>query len=101
MMAKEDKMTTHEIGGKRVALVCLSFLWLAGVCFSQAAVSISPKVGPPTTKVLVSGSGFTPNGSVDIYFDTTDLAHVGTDSSGSFSNTPIQVPASALPGQHS
>ena len=63
-------------------------------------VAITPTVGPPTTTVSVSGSGFDPYAAVDIYFDTTDLARVVTNGSGIFPQIAIQVPASALPGTH-
>jgi hypothetical protein len=80
--------------------VCISVLLLAGLCFSQPKVGLSPSSGPPTTNVLVSGSGFAASAAIDIYFDTTDLALAVTGSTGSFSKIAIQVPASALPGTH-
>ena len=68
---------------------------------SPAAVSIAPRVGPPTTRISVSGSGFGRREKVEIYFDTTDLALTRTSSKGSFSGMKISVPASATPGNHS
>ncbi len=85
---------------KQIFLVCTAVSLLAGLCFSQAKVSLSPLSGPPTTNVLVSGSGFAASAAIDIYFDTTDLALAVTGSTGSFSKIAIQVPASALPGTH-
>jgi hypothetical protein len=85
---------------KQVCLVCTGILWLAGLSFGQATISLSPASGPPTTSTLVLGSGFSPNAAVDIYFDTTKEASVTTDGSGSFSNISIPVPGSALPGEH-
>jgi len=86
--------------GKQLCLVCIAILCLAGFSFSQPAVSLSPSDGPPTTKLLVSGSHFSPFAAIDIYFDTADKALAIADGSGSFSHIAIQVPASALPGQH-
>jgi hypothetical protein len=85
---------------KQLCLVCISVLLLVGLCFSQPKVGLLPSSGPPTTNVLVSGSGFPAFAAIDIYFDTTDLALAVTGSTGSFSKIAIQVPASALPGTH-
>jgi len=72
---------------------------------TNPAIIINPTVGPPTTSVMVAGSGFDPYAAVDIYFDVTDLALVTTNGAGAFGGSlfggiPIQVPASALPGNH-
>jgi outer membrane protein assembly factor BamB len=79
-------------------LTLVSVLTLSGLCFAQPAVTLSVTTGPPTTNVLVSGSGFPANTAVEIYFDLTELAEVVTNSAGSFSKFKIQVPASAPPG---
>jgi outer membrane protein assembly factor BamB len=60
--------------------------------------------------VLVQGSGFDPLTAIDVYFDSTILTSTTTDKNGSFGNgvitatgatfTRLQVPASALPGEH-
>jgi outer membrane protein assembly factor BamB len=70
---------------------------LSSAAFSQT-ITLSPISGPPTSTVEVSGSGFSPNASITIYFSATDEASATADGSGSFSNA-IQVPASALPGK--
>jgi outer membrane protein assembly factor BamB len=85
---------------KQGCLVCSGILWLAGLSFGQATISLSPTSAPPTTSTRVSGSGFSPDATVDIYFDTTKEASAMTDGSGSFSNISIPVPGSALPGEH-
>jgi len=69
-----------------------------------------PVQGPPTTNVLVQGTGFDPLTAVDVYFDSTKLASTTTDRNGAFGNgvvtatgptfTRLQVPANAQPGQH-
>src|SRR5689334_1160973 len=86
---------------RQAMLLSLSVLLLAGLCAGQRAITTAPKAGPPTSKVLVSGSGFTPSGTVNISFDTVSLASVVADSSGKFANAQIQVPSSATPGSHS
>ena len=85
---------------KQIGLTCVAIVWLAALGLGQPKVTRSPKVGPPTTNVLVSGSGLPADDAVDIYFDTTDLALAATNSTGAFSDIPIPVPASALPGTH-
>jgi len=67
---------------------------------SHPKVTVSPKSNPPTTDVLVSGSGFSPYAAIDIYFDTTDEALASANASGAFSKISIQVPPSAVPGEH-
>lgn len=69
-----------------------------------------PTQGPPTTNVLIQGAGFDPLTAIDVYFDSTKLASTTTDKNGAFGNgvitatgatfTRLQVPANALPGQH-
>jgi outer membrane protein assembly factor BamB len=71
---------------------------------------ITPSAGPPTSRVLVSGSGFDPYAAVDVYFDLTDLALTVTDGKGGFGTAPspnggsrgipIAIPKDALPGTH-
>jgi outer membrane protein assembly factor BamB len=63
-------------------------------------VRLSPRSGPPTATVRVSGAGFGAFRAVDIYFDTTDEALASTNGSGAFSGIRVRVPASALPGTH-
>jgi len=46
--------------------IFIAILLLAGICFGQPAVSLSPKDGPPTTTLRVSGSGFTPYAQIDM-----------------------------------
>lgn len=86
--------------GKRFFLVLITVLTFAGLGFSQPKVTLGTKVGPPTTQVLVSGSGFGAYAAIDIYFDTTDEALALANSSGAFSKVPIQAPSSAVPGDH-
>ncbi len=86
--------------GRQVCLIGIAILLLAGFCFGQAAVSLSPKDGPPTTSPRVSGSGFTPYAQIDIYFDTQDQALAVADAAGTFRQIAIQAPKSAVPGNH-
>ena len=69
-----------------------------------------PAQGPPTTFVNLQGLHFDPVTAIDIYFDSTHLASTTTDKTGSFGNgvvtangatwTRLQIPSTALPGQH-
>jgi outer membrane protein assembly factor BamB len=92
-------LTTKRISQKnQLCLTVLSLALLGGLCFAQPAVTLSTKTGPPTTKVLVSGTGFPASAAVEIYFDVTEFALTATNATGSFSKIEIQVPASTLPG---
>src|SRR5215467_15761396 len=84
---------------KAVGVRCVVVLLLAAVAFGRAAVSVSPAVAPPTTSVLVSGTGFSSGVNVAIYFDVTLLTSTVTDGKGAFSKS-ISVPSSATPGKH-
>lgn len=81
------------------SLVWIIVVSLAGISSGQT-VSLSPRVGPPTTKTTISGSGFSANTAVDIYFDTTDEVLIITDGTGAIPKTLLKIPASAVPGQH-
>ena len=58
----------------------------AGSISAAAApgITLSPKTGPPTSTVTVSGTGLGAFKAVDIYFDTTDEALASTGADGSF-----------------
>jgi hypothetical protein len=63
-----SKIKMVAIGAtKQVCLLSAALLLLAGVCFSKAALSLSPSSGPPTSQLLVSGSGFKPHAAIDIF----------------------------------
>jgi outer membrane protein assembly factor BamB len=84
----------------KVGLVSLSVVMSAALCFGQPSISLSRPGGPPTTQLRVSGSGFTADAEIDIYFDTKDEVLAIANSAGSFSNIAIKASASALPGTH-
>jgi hypothetical protein len=73
---------------------------LCGIASAAPSITLSKKSGPPTSQILVSGSGFEPNVGVDIYFDTKDEALVVTNGKGEFNNAGIHAPRSARPGKH-
>ena len=83
-----------------LALLSAACLLLCGLASAAPSITLSKKTGPPTSRILVSGRGFAPNGVVDIYFDTKDEAVAIANSAGSFSQIAIPAPASALPGDH-
>jgi len=64
-----------------------------------ASVSVSPVVGPPTTKATATGSGFTAGETVSLTFDTSAAGSAVADSAGNFTQ-PMLVPKSAQPGAH-
>jgi len=86
--------------GTQAVLVFIAIFLLAGFCFGQPTILLSPSSGPPTTSLRVSGSGFAPYAKIDLYFGTQDEAVAVANRSGSFSQIAIPAPASALPGTH-
>jgi outer membrane protein assembly factor BamB len=92
--------TVAIAASRQVCLLSIVVLLAAGACFGKPAVSLSRKSGPPTSKLLVSGSGYKPYAEIDIYFDTKDEAKAIANGSGSFSKIAIEAPGSALPGKH-
>ena len=89
MVRYEVNMTSLTIvsagTSKQLCLLGTAILFLAGFCFSQPAISLSPTEGPPTPSLRVSGSGFAPNAKIDIYFGTQDEAVAMANGAGSFS----------------
>jgi outer membrane protein assembly factor BamB len=95
----EHRVCRHEKHSfaPRVAVACVLLLSTA---LASPTIVLSKKIGPPTSKILVSGSGFAPNVGVDIYFDTKDEALVVTNGKGEFHDAAAYAPKSALPGEH-
>jgi outer membrane protein assembly factor BamB len=83
-----------------VLLVVVASMLLVGRAFAAPTIALSKRIGPPTSKILVSGSGFEPNVGVDIYFDTKDEALVVTNNEGEFHHAAIHAPREAKPGKH-
>ncbi|MGA8493080.1 MAG: PQQ-binding-like beta-propeller repeat protein [Terriglobales bacterium] len=85
----------------RIAAVLITVMMFADLGFAAGPkLTLSPKAGPPTSSISVSGTGFSAYAAIDIYFDTTDETLAFANGSGAFSKIPIPVPASALPGNH-
>src|SRR5215469_7945200 len=70
------------------------------VAAASPRVRLSADDGPPTSTVMVSGSGFGARRVVDIYFGSRHEAQASTNGAGAFSGVAIRVPASARPGEH-
>jgi len=99
-MSRMRIKTVAIAASREVCLLSMVVLLAAGVCFGKPSVSLSRKSGPPTSKFLVSGSGYKPYAEIDIYFDTKDEAKAIANGSGKFSKISIEAPRSALPGKH-
>ena len=85
----------------RIAAAVVTVMMFTDLGFAAAPkLTPSPKSGPPTSSISVSGTGFSAYAAIDIYFDTTDETLAFANGSGAFSKIPIPVPASALPGNH-
>jgi len=79
-----------------------AFLLLAVPAAWAAAapvIVLAPRIGPPTTVVTVSGSGFSAFKLVEIYIDTTNTCLAATSAAGSFS-CQVKTPRTASPGAH-
>jgi len=92
--------TSASLRQKMLGFLLAMLVILCGATTVSASVKLAPKVGPPTTKFTVSGSGFDANVAIDIYFDTTEVALVVTNNTGGFSRSGLLVPNSAVPGTH-
>jgi hypothetical protein len=79
--------------------MCFACWLFPSIAFAAPSITLSKQMGPPTSKILVSGRGFEPNVGVDIYFDTKDEALVVTDGNGEFHKADIHAPGSAHPGK--
>ena len=71
----------------------------AFVAESGPQVLLSRGSGPPTSRIVVTGSGFVPGATAEIGWDGGDVATVMVDADGSMMAN-IVVPAAALPGFH-
>jgi outer membrane protein assembly factor BamB len=86
---------------KLALLVCIVSLIPCGVrAQGRPTIRLSKQVGPPTTRLKISGNGFTPNVGVSISFDSIHMSRTQTDASGAFSGAPLMVPQKAMPGDH-
>jgi outer membrane protein assembly factor BamB len=81
------------------AISCLFLTWglICGRASASPSIVLSLTSGPPTTKFLVSGQGFSPGATVEILFDTKNEGLVTADNTGSFTG-PVQAPKDAPPG---
>src|SRR5262245_61931818 len=104
-VCRED-VRSHMTGPARASITMAMLGLLLAIPLPQLAaasststISLSPPIGPPMTRVTVSGAGFGASETVDLRFDTRAVGSAVTDVSGAF-NARIKVPRSALPGSH-
>ena len=81
-------------------IVLLVLALFSSTAFAAPMIVLSKKIGPPTSKILVSGTGFEPNVGVDIFFDTKDETLVVTNGKGEFHDAAAYAPREVLPGEH-
>ena len=83
----------------KLFLVFFSVVLLGVSAFAQPSVTLSRKVGPPTTELQVTGSNFPTSVLIDIYFGLSEVAQVvANPNNKGYFFVKIQVPASAPPG---
>jgi hypothetical protein len=63
------------------------------------SLTLTPTGGHPNVNVTVTGAGFGPYTSIDVYFDTSDVALAVSNGLGVVSAT-VQVPLASQPGTH-
>jgi hypothetical protein len=90
-------------------LLATPMLLLIAPVLAVPALTLTPNRGPPNTTIIVSGSGFTPGETVEIWFDRTgegmvdrtDDTQLGADvivgADGTFSVERV-IPSDASPG---
>src|SRR6266498_3580858 len=109
LRADPMRRLTAQVSHRRIVRLLALVAVLAGLVVpaiasptawaATAQIRLSPRVGPPTTVLTVSGRGFGPSEVVDLAFDSKPRGTVTTDPSGVFSS-PLRVPGQALPGAH-
>jgi hypothetical protein len=77
------------------ALVVAAAPGTAGAATTKVELSVA--VGPPTTALTVTGSGFKRSETVDVRFDGAALAAVDADGAGTVS-ARVTIPTEAKPG---
>jgi outer membrane protein assembly factor BamB len=85
----------------RIAFCVLAVSMIAEPGLAAPALTMTPNSGGhPQVVRQISGTGFSANEAVDVYFDTTDQFLAVTDGSGAFANHELDIPKDALPGTH-
>lgn len=85
---------------RRSAIAACAWVSLAGLAHAAPSLTLSPKFGPPTTKVTAKVDGFDAGSTVNVSFDAVNQCAITADGSGAGS-CAFAVPASALPQKHS
>ena len=91
---------TGAISGKIAVFTPTKTVKSSASFLVPATITPSPTSGPPGSQLSVSGTGFAKEEAIDIYFDTTDEALASANAQGAFTGINIQIPATAVPGNH-
>jgi len=83
----------------RAILAVLATLIITTMGQAAPAVTVAPAAGPPTSKLVVNGTGFGVSKLVEVYFDVTNKCLAVTSTAGAFS-CAFRVPADATAGGH-
>ncbi len=86
-------------GVAAAGVLLASGLFAVPAAATATSITLKPGVGPPTSAVTVTGTGFGASETVTVDFSTTQVGAATTSSTGAFSTT-FTVPKSALPGKH-
>jgi outer membrane protein assembly factor BamB len=74
-------------------------LFSGPVATAAPALKLSVAVGPPTTALTASGSGFPADDAISVAYWNTTVATVTASSTGTFT-ARFRIPVSAAPGPH-
>lgn len=80
-------------GPSRPGIVVPDIVGFFAGLFGETKIELSRTSGPVGTQLTVSGNGFIPGETVDIFFHTQELTRTTADSSGRITNVPVRVPA--------
>ncbi len=86
-----QRLNSIRFPAKAAMQLLATFVLFLSIClFPNLATAASPHIydvpnaGPPGSQTTTVGNGFDPNATIDLYFDSTDVGLVDTDSNGSF-----------------
>lgn len=78
-------------------LICALFIPVSSVA---ANLIVNPNSVPPGANVLLKGQGFGQKEPVLIYFDSSELYNLVTNTAGGFTVADVLIPRNPLPGPH-
>ena len=96
LSATQVQVSAFDVTAQKYAGNTLSFT-ITGSAITPTLTTVTPSSAAAGQNVTVSGSGFTDNGSVLVYFGTTNVASqvLVADANGNLTNQTVTVPTMA------